>query len=469
MGWAPTAEVVDLCWARGEYEVCSFSLADVLLTSIQQAEAAATKAALAQARDMARLRDLRLAEQAEALEGVSQGVAATAAAFDEEAWVATEIGMTLGVTEAQVRARLDWVDALERYAQVRALTADGAAPAWTTQRLVSLLDELAAFVSKAELDEVENDLVAWLRMGRRTVAELSRRMRRVILRAKARATVSRQEDEADAHAEREVRVSSRGDGTADLWARLPESDALAVAAVLKSSTSGARPDGESRTVAQRRADALVAAVTGAPGLYGTLDDLPAGADDMTGSDAGAPRPRIEVTIPVRTLTGQGEAPGEVRGYGLVPSVTARDLAGTPGASFHGVLFDVDTGRLVGLAPDLGRVHWVADCVPAAGYAHPPVMEALLTARDRRCRAPGCLRAAATCDNDHIRPWPGGPTTMTNSCCLCRYHHRLKTHAVGWRVQRTDDDAEEALTWTTPTGRTVVTTPHDYRLDDPAPF
>jgi hypothetical protein len=59
--------------------------------------------------------------------------------------------------------------------------------------------------------------------------------------------------------------------------------------------------------------------------------------------------------------------------------------------------------------------------------------------------------------------------MTNSCCLCRYHHRLKTHAVGWRVQRTDDDPEEALTWTTPTGRTVVTTPHDYRLDDPAPF
>ena len=465
-----TPAAVDLCWPTRSYEIAEFSPAQTLLARMEQAEAAATMAALAQARDMASLRDLRLAQQAEALEGSSRTVAAAAAAFDETGWVATEIGMALGLSDAQVRARLDWVDALDRYPHAHALAADGAAPAWTTQRLVDQLDELAAFVSSAELAEVEAQVVEWLREGRRTVAQLNRRMRRIILRAKAQADVADNHDESAAHAERDVRVRSRGDGTADVWARLPEPDALAVAAALRATTSGARQDDDSRTVAQRRADALVAAVTGAPGLYGSLGDAPVACDIACGDDAEARvQPRIEVTIPVRTLTGQGEAPGEVRGYGVVPSVTARDLAGMPGASFHAVLFDIDTGRLVGLAPDLGRVHWVAESEPAAGYRHPPVMEAIVTARDRRCRAPGCLRAATSCDNDHVRPWPDGPTSVTNTCCLCRYHHRLKTHATGWRVACAADDDVDGLTWTTPTGRTAVTTPHDYRDDDPPPF
>ncbi|WP_328325607.1 DUF222 domain-containing protein [Kribbella sp. NBC_00382] len=58
------------------------------------------------------------------------------------------------------------------------------------------------------------------------------------------------------------------------------------------------------------------------------------------------------------------------------------------------------------------------------------------------------------DLDHIQPYnphgPPGQTSTTNLTPATRYHHRVKTHAHGWRVQPTD---EGALHWTTPNGFT----------------
>ena len=461
-----TQVTVDWCWptAARTHEVLAGVGADDLMAMIRQGEAAQTKLALQQAQDMAALRDVRVAEQQAELVGASRSVAAQAAAFDEQGWVATEIGLALGLSENQVRARLDFADAIERHPHIAVLAAQGAAPTWTLQRLLEHLDELAALVSADELADIEAATAAWLRQGRRTVAQLNRRMRRIILRAKADAGLTDDDEAARTHAQRDVQVRSRGDGTADVWARLPEPDALAVAAALKAAAAGVRAEREERTVAQRRADVLVAAVTGAPAMYGCLDDV----SEQGGGTAGrAVSARIDVTIPVRTLGGRSESPGEVPAYGLIPSTTARDLASTPGASFRGLLFDADTGRLVGLAPDLGRVHWVHASRPGAAYQHPPAMDALARARDVRCRAPGCGRSAARCDCDHVEPWPVGSTSLENTCCLCRYHHRLKTHATGWTVEASGDDG--ALTWTTPTGATVTTEPHDYRDDDEPPF
>lgn len=455
--------LADVMWAPSArpFEVLAGLSASELMSMIEHAEVAQTRLAFQQAQDMAALRDKRVAEQRVELADVSRSVAAQAAAVDEQGWVATEIGMALGLSENQVRGRIDFADALGRYPHVALLAAQGAAPVWTLQRLLEHLDELSGLVSLDALAEIEAATVDWLRGGRRTVAQLNRRMRRLILRAKAESGLTGDDEVAGAHAERDVRVRSRGDGTVEVWARLPEPDALAVAAALRAATSGAPTEDDERTVAQRRADTIVAAVTGQAALYGCSDDRPAwAAADRTGVAA-----RIDVTIPVRTLTGAGGSPGEVPGYGLVPSGTARDLASTPGAVFRGLLFDADTGRLVGLAPDLGSVHWVQASQPGTAYAHPPVMDALARARDVRCRAPGCGRAAAGCDCDHVEPWPSGPTSLANTCCLCRYHHRLKTHARGWRVEGAGDDG---LTWTTPSGRTATTEPHDYREDEP-PF
>lgn len=477
--WAPDGADgrVDLWWPPKVIELLDVGDAERVLERIGEAEAAATRLLASQARDMQALRDLRLGEQTAALEGASRSVAAQAAAHDEQGWVASEIGVVLGLSEAQVRRRIEFADALDRYPRVDELARMGGTPVWTLQRLVEQLDELGALVPDDELAEVEADMVAWLTAGTRTVAQLNRRMRRLILRAQADAGLSDDDAVARRHGEREVRVRSNGDGTAYLSAVLAESDALAVAAALRALASSDRGQGadDPRTLTQRRADVLVAAVTGAPGLYGTAADVPAhlysSATHATSANGGTGATgvsvRIDVALPVRTLTGDGNAPGEVAGYGLVPGATGRDLAGLAGTQFRGLLFDADTGRLVGIAPDLGRVHWTRDSQPGAGYSHPPVMEALVKARDRHCRAPGCQRAASGCDCDHIEAWPAGETSLGNTCSLCRYHHRLKTHATGWRVDH--DDRDDALTWTTPTGARVTTQPHDYRDDDPPPF
>jgi hypothetical protein len=77
--------------------------------------------------------------------------------------------------------------------------------------------------------------------------------------------------------------------------------------------------------------------------------------------------------------------------------------------------------------------------------------------------PWCTRPARSCDVDHVveydhdaeaegRPQPG-PTTTDNLACLCRFHHRLKTHSA-WRYAMVENGIFE---WTSPHG-------HRYRRD-----
>jgi hypothetical protein len=63
--------------------------------------------------------------------------------------------------------------------------------------------------------------------------------------------------------------------------------------------------------------------------------------------------------------------------------------------------------------------------PSAGLA------AFVRMRDMTCMFPGCHRPAEYCDVDHTRPYPGGATHTSNTKCLCRHHHLLKTHWTGW--------------------------------------
>ena len=87
-----------------------------------------------------------------------------------------------------------------------------------------------------------------------------------------------------------------------------------------------------------------------------------------------------------------------------------------------------------------------------------------TARDQYCRHPGCRSKAGWADLDHVVPYAeGGPTDCDNLCCLCRRHHRLKTHAAGWRFRL---DADGALWVTTPSGVTRVSRPPGATLLEP---
>ncbi|MGV0790262.1 DUF222 domain-containing protein [Mycolicibacterium sp. XJ1819] len=75
-------------------------------------------------------------------------------------------------------------------------------------------------------------------------------------------------------------------------------------------------------------------------------------------------------------------------------------------------------------------------------------------RDMTCRFPGCDRPAEVCDVDHTTPYPAGPTHPSNTKCLCRLHHLLKTFW-GWLDEQRPDGT---VIWTAPSGRTYVTRP-----------
>jgi hypothetical protein len=93
--------------------------------------------------------------------------------------------------------------------------------------------------------------------------------------------------------------------------------------------------------------------------------------------------------------------------------------------------------------------------PVDRYEHTPAQERFVKVRDRTCRHPGCHNRAAWVDLDHVLPHgTGGETDCANLCCLCRRHHRLKTHATGWRYVMCDG----VLSVTTPSGVTRTSRP-----------
>jgi hypothetical protein len=94
---------------------------------------------------------------------------------------------------------------------------------------------------------------------------------------------------------------------------------------------------------------------------------------------------------------------------------------------------------------------------AQGYKVPDRIREQVQLRDRTCVFPWCTRPAQACDVDHVveydhdadaegRPQPG-PTRTDNLACLCRFHHRLKTHSA-WRYAMVENGVFE---WTSPHG------------------
>lgn len=68
-----------------------------------------------------------------------------------------------------------------------------------------------------------------------------------------------------------------------------------------------------------------------------------------------------------------------------------------------------------------------------------------------CVFPGCGRPSRGKDMDHITAWPLGRSESRNFAPLCRFHHRLKTHA-GWSYRRI---GPTTFIWTSPMGHQYV--------------
>jgi hypothetical protein len=148
---------------------------------------------------------------------------------------------------------------------------------------------------------------------------------------------------------------------------------------------------------------------------------------------------VQITVPVTSLTGVTSGGGELNGRCAVDDVTARRLAGN--------------------APGWDRVftHPVTGTVLEVDRYEPLACQRrFLTARDVRCRAPGCRRPVRDGQIDHTHERrDGGATRLDNLAGLCVRHHTLKTET-DWTVTQIGGGS---LVWRSPLGFT-------YRDDPP---
>jgi hypothetical protein len=312
-------------------------------------------------------------------------------------------------------------------------------------------------------------------------AELSVRKLRELCRAEL---IKADPEAADrrrerARAEADVTVRGLPDGMAEVRSTMTAPDAAEMAAVVDARARALKAAGDERPIGLIRAevhhalvtrpgreeptvsvhvtvhaalDALESAAAGAPGAGAeppTVDGMP-----VTPAQARILLERIDALCPggLQAPTGGGLLISVTDGAGRqVAVVTRRELEA---AARH--------GRGLGPPPGVDR------------YQPTPAQRRYVTTRDRGCRWPGCPGRAGWADLDHVLAHAeGGATDCCNLCCLCRRHHRLKTHAPGgWTYTMT---ADGVLTVTTPSGITRTSrppglppprTPDD---DEPPPF
>jgi len=226
------------------------------------------------------------------------------------------------------------------------------------------------------------------------------------------------------------------DGMAVVGATVSAEVAHAIRDRLSTIVAGLKIEGDERTDAQKRADAfsdlLLTGDTCAATLEGT-----GGERSNVGHGI---RPKVLVTVPVMTLLGHSDEPGELEGYGPIDPDTARKLAA------H--------------APSLTRllVHPVSSAVldfDRTTYVVPADLRTALHVRDGVCRAIGCEQPATHAQIDHTDDWAlGGTTKLGNLACLCEGHHRVKTYTRVKMRNLPDGDIE----WQLPSGRRYRTHP-----------
>ena len=211
----------------------------------------------------------------------------------------------------------------------------------------------------------------------------------------------------------------------DLDPETGETLLTALSAVLDAE-SHSSSQGEDRTPAQRRADALGEICR----RYLDSSDRPT---------VGGERPHLTMTVDVQAMGGGAGGTGELDHVGPVDPEIARRMA-----------CDASIMRVVLAGPseplDVGRRTPVI----------PPAMRRAVIVRDRHCRFPGCDRPHTWCDAHHVLHWAdGGPTALPNLLLLCRRHHRMVHQRDGFRLELLD-------------GRPVFRRPDGSVLEERAP-
>jgi hypothetical protein len=325
--------------------------------------------------------------------------------LDSEDWTREQVAVALHVSPAAAHRRIEHARALDgRLIAARDAMETGG---------LSVIQAIALIEETAEVDDDTARHVAKTVLDKAvelTPGRFRNLARRAVIAADPQGAARRREQ---ARAGRQVQYWNEPNGMFTLCAQLTAEHGHAVWQALTSTAETWTDD--DRTLDQRRADALVALVTGQ-------------------AEAPQLQPLVQVTIDLPTALGLADNPVSLPGYGPLPPAVGRALA--EDADGQRWITDPASGELL----DQGRQR----------YRPSKRLREFIRARDRRCRFPGCTTPAQRSDLDHTTPHDdGGPTTRGNLIPLCRRHHRLKTHT-RWRYQRLDDGIVE---WTDPHGRT----------------
>ena len=236
-----------------------------------------------------------------------------------------------------------------------------------------------------------------------------------------------------------------------------------------------------------------------PGLAGqppAPGDSGAGFFPTTPGTSPGLRGTVNLTMPLSAWLGWTQSPGDVPGFGPLDAedsraladllsrhaasqwcVTLTDRAGHPVAhacASHGPPPRSGPGDgppATGPPAGTGPPDWLRDLTFATlqtrdcahpresrGYQPSRSLRHLIEVRNPTCAAPGCRRAAARCDLDHVTPYHhGGRTCECNLQPACRHDHHTK-QVPGWAVT---SPSPGTLIWTTPGNRSHTTTPAEY--------
>lgn len=270
---------------------------------------------------------------------------------------------------------------------------------------------------------------------RRAVDEVIALEARQLTPGQVRAAVERRVLEADpSAAERRARAARNAKrvallpgahSTATIWAGLPAEQAVACWESVDSRATSLRKAGDHRSLDHLRCDTFVERLTG--------------CRSATPGQAGGSPIEVHVVISAATLLGLDGVPARLHGYGALPAGVARRLARGPNTFFRRLVADPVDGRLL----DRG----------SRRYRIPKTLREGTIARDQTWRWPGSTARIREVDHveDHAH---GGETSGGNLQGLgVRAHHGK--HHLGWDVV---GDANEELTWVTPTGHRYPSRP-----------
>ncbi len=358
-------------------------------------------------------------------------------------WVREEVAAVLAIAPVTAAAKLAEAKVLvHRLPLTFERLADGSMRMGHARAVI----DAAAGLDDAGVVELEHRVAD--KAQQQTIGVFRQTVKRALLAIDPR----RSEDEhRDALGQRRVRLFAGEDGMATIWAYLRADAAAGLWTAIDAAAHALPADhadrsGVERSMDQKRADVLA--------------DLGVLALNDTASTWQGQRPAVQVSVALSTLLDLDEQPGELDGYGPIPASMARDIAHDPSGTWRRLLTD-HGGRLL----HYGR----------STYQPPAPLRDHITTQHKTCTFPGCRRRSCRGEIDHILAWnDGGPTDEENLHPPCKRHHDTK-HQTSWTVTK---NANNTITWTSPTGRRYHTQPTPHPIDtttdtdtdsDPPPF